>query len=356
MNFNDEDKLKEIFKIYKEEEDDIIEIGEKIIGVGGFGSVTEVKTKNGKVFAGKLIKKEKTDEIKFISEFKNKNIVQTNKIYNQDFKGKNYSLILMEKAILKDLTTLNKGLFKGLLKIIIDTPFEGVVGDNLIRFYTRQIIGGLESLDRNDYCHFDIKSDNLLIFIRMKIKLSDFSLLKQLNNKEKEKKIKKVKIPGGTPGYLSPEYYQERNVPFNVAKKQDYFAFGSTLFFLKYGKEMLPYNEYQDDLMTSDYIIDLLQRAVDLIQSKEILCDKDFKKFLCSLIKYDPNERPNFEEIYRNKWVNKNVQEINKIYDINNQNEEKLIMELNKSDFLITKKKELKKSDNKFIFKYNKNK
>ncbi len=119
---------------------------------------------------------------------------------------------------------------------------------------------------------------------------------------------------------------------------------------------MLPYNEYQDDLMTSDYIIDLLQRAVDLIQSKEILCDKDFKKFLCSLIKYDPNERPNFEEIYRNKWVNKNVQEINKIYDINNQNEEKLIMELNKSDFLITKKKELKKSDNKFIFNYNKNK
>lgn len=165
-----------------------------------------------------------------------------------------------------------------------------------------------------------------------------------------------MEIPGGTPGYLSPEYYQERNVPFNVAKKQDYFAFGSTLFFLKYGKEMLPYNEYQDDLMTSDYIIDLLQRAVDLIQSKEILCDKDFKKFLCSLIKYDPNERPNFEEIYRNKWVNKNVQEINKIYDINNQNEEKLIMELNKSDFLITKKKELKKSDNKFIFKYNKNK
>ena len=358
MNIKDKDKLKEIFQIFKG--DDIIEIGEKIIGIGGFGSVTEVKTKNGKYFAGKLIKNEKTDEIKFISEFKNKNIVQTIKIYNKSFKGENYSLILMEKAILKDLTTLNQNLFKGLLKIIIDTPFEGVVGDNLIRFYARQIIDGLESIDRNDICHFDIKTDNLLIFIRMKIKLSDFSLLKQLKNKEKGNKTNEVEIPGGTPGYLSPEYYQEkegkRKVSFDVAKKQDYFAFGSTLFYLKYGEEMLPYNEYDDDLMTSDYIIDLLQRAVDLIQSKEILSDKDFKKFLCSLINYDPNERPNFEEIYRNKWVNKNVKEINKIYAINSQNEEKLIMELNKSDFLITKKNELKKSDNKFIFNYNKNK
>ena len=175
MNIKDKDKLKEIFKIFKG--DDIIEIGEKIIGIGGFGSVTEVKTKNGKYFAGKLIKNEKTDEIKFISEFKNKNIVQTIKIYNKSFKGENYSLILMEKAILKDLTTLNQNLFKGLLKIIIDTPFEGIVGDNLIRFYARQIIDGLESIDRNDICHFDIKTDNLLIFIRMKIKLSDFSLL-----------------------------------------------------------------------------------------------------------------------------------------------------------------------------------
>ncbi len=140
----------------------------------------------------------------------------------------------------------------------------------------------------------------------MMLKLSDFSLLRKPEDMKVKNNTKNVKIPGGTTGYLTPEYYQNKIVPLYIAKKQDYFALGATLYKLKYMKDMLPYKKYKDNLMTAEFIIELLQRAINVIQSKTNTTDKDFVFFLCSLIKYDPNERPNFEEIYRNKWVNKN--------------------------------------------------
>ena len=44
--------------------------------------------------------------------------------------------------------------------------------------------------------------------------------------------VDEIKIPGGTPGYLSPEYYSKEKVPKNSTQKQDFFALGATLFYL----------------------------------------------------------------------------------------------------------------------------
>ena len=46
---------------------------------------------------------------------------------------------------------------------------------------------------------------------------------------------------------------------------------------------MLNYEEYKDRVMTSDLIIDLIQKSIDEIKSKK-LSDKVFLEFLCSLI------------------------------------------------------------------------
>ena len=81
--------------------------------------------------------------------------------------------------------------------------------------------------------------------------------------------------------------------------------------------------------------IDLLQRNIALIRS-DLLLEKDFIEFICSLISYIPQHRPTFEEIYRNKWLYKNK---NLISDINHifteGDEDKLLRELLKSDFLM---------------------
>ena len=61
------------------------------------------------------------------------------------------------------------------------------------------------------------------------------------------------------------------------------------------------------------------------------------------MIQFNAKDRANFEEIYRNKWINKNWEELLEIFHNNNNDEEKLILELDKSDFLIKKKQYLDK-------------
>ena len=330
------DKLEKAFKNIIES-NNLTDL-KKRLGKGGFGLVNEVSHKD-KSYAAKLIKKEddeKNDESKIILEFRGPGIVKVNKIIDKNVDGESYHLILMEKAPLRSLKEFNNLLHKkNGLKLLFRSPFE-VVGDNLLRFYVKQIVKGLELLDRSNFSHFDIKPQNILTFIGINLKLTDFGLLR---NPEKNKtNDNKFMIPGGTRGYLTPEYYQNKGlVNLEDAKKQDYFALGATIYQLKYGEEMLNYKEYNDNLMTSDLIIDLIQKSIDEIKSKK-LSDKDFIEFLCSLIQYRPSERPDFEQIYRNKWLNKNTEEITEILENNELDEKKLIIEMNKSDFLIEKR------------------
>ena len=318
----------------------------KEIGKGGFGSVFEAFYKNYPKMAAKIFKKEEIDEATLALEFKGQNTININKIFvgNKNKINEKYKLVLMEYADLKDLRHWIIDLYENnKLKLIIKPPFEGEVSDNLIRYFSYEIIQGLESLERKDYCHFDIKPENILICKHFIPKITDFSLLRKIDKN-------KAQIEGGTHGYLSPEYYYMKNIPtMDVAKKQDYFALGVTIFQLKYGYMMIPYQKYKSDIITSNYIIDLIQRAIDQIKSKK-LSDNDFINFLINLINYKPEDRPKFEEIYRNRWVNNNLDSISKCHKINFLDEEKFFMELNKSDFLIQKKSKLKKNRKKFEF------
>ena len=94
--------------------------------------------------------------------------------------------------------------------------------------------------------------------------------------------------------------------------------------------------------MNQNRVIDLLQRNIALIRS-DLLLEKDFIEFICNLISYTPQHRPTFEQIYRNKWLNKNkilISDIN--HTFTEGDEHKLLRELLKSDFLIEKKNEYK--------------
>ena len=313
----------------------------KTLGKGGFGTVVELKNK-GKTFAGKLIKKKKgdvIDEADLILNFRGPGIVKVNKIHPLAQDSYIYHLIVMEKAPLKSLSSFNNHLhFKNIFNLIFESPFE-MVGNNLIRFYAKQIIKGLELLDRSNFSHFDLKPGNILTFLNMTLKLTDFGLLR--NPETLKDDNDQFYIPGGTRGYLTPEFYlYNRKIDVKDAKKQDIFALGATLFELKYGEEMLNYIDYNDRTITTDLIIDLIQKAMDEIKSKK-LSDRGFIDFLCSLIQYVPEERPNFEKIYRNKWLHENSEELINIWEINQLDEKKLVLEIDKSDFLIEKKKYL---------------
>ena len=326
----------EVFKDF--EKDNKFKIN-KDLGKGSFGYVKEI-TYNNKIYAAKLIKKDAIDihnESSLILEFRGPGIVKVNKIFTEKYSDREvYDLIVMEKASLKNLHKFIDKLYKdNLLNLIFKNPFE-LVGENLLRFLTIQLMKGLELLNRAGYSHFDIKPGNILLFLNMVVKFTDFRLLR---NPEKSKNNDNIfHIPGGTRGYLTPEYYSNNErVSVEDALKQDYFALGSTLYSLKYGEDMLDYSKYLDPNSTSDVIIDLLQKAMDQIKSKK-LSDKEFINFLCGLIQYKPEERPDLELIYRNKWLNKNTEDIRNIAENFELDEEKLIIELDKSDLLINKR------------------
>ena len=328
------------FKYFEKENTDL-KIG-KPLGRGGFGAVRNIII-NKKEWAGKLIEKktgQKSEEEKYGVVLRGKNIVNITKILSSKIGQHEYNLIIMEKAALRDLGKLNEFLYKHNLLKLIYNPFYEIIEDNLLRFYTKQIINALELLDRNYYVHNDIKPENILVGLQLVIKLTDFSLLRKV-------KDQKTKIPGGTQGYLSPEYYINKDVNSEIARKQDYFALGSTLYLLKYGKSMLNYKRYSDDekIIIAEEIVKLLEQSKDNIKSGK-MSDGKFIDFLCSLIDYEPEDRPSFEEIYRNIWLNKNLEQINNISSIHQGDEEKMIMELQKSGHLIKKEKEYEQDIN----------
>ena len=335
-NENNESKVvKTIFKIIEKTD---------YLRKGAFGLVRKVIFKD-KIYAAKLI--EITDnkyESDKVTEFRGPGIVKVIKTVKRSYDDKEYCLIIMENAKLKSLGEVIPLLRDNLCNLIFKNPFD-YVGENLLRFFTKQLIQGLEIFNRNSFQHFDIKPANILIFENVVLKFADFGLLRDINEIKDENN--QVRIPGGTPGYLSPEYYLG-TVDIKDAIKQDYFALGAVIYYMKYGEKMLNYNEYKklNDEETDDQVcyinasilIDLLEKVMDKIKSDKS-SNEDFIKFLCSLIHYKPEERPSFDEIYKNKWVNKNFDEINTISEVNNIfKEAKILLEINKSDYLINKR------------------
>ena len=102
-NASDKNELKDIFTKFINE-NEFTEIG-KVLGKGAFGEVRDVKFKN-KTMAGKITKRdddEISEEEKYAIDLRGQNIIKINKIYTKRINGSTYNLIIMEKAILRDL-------------------------------------------------------------------------------------------------------------------------------------------------------------------------------------------------------------------------------------------------------------
>ena len=341
----------------------------KVIGFGGFGVVVIVK-KDNRYYAAKFIfpKDNKQISKEKVKDFRGRNLV---KILNARGDGINYYMYVMELSYIGDVTKIHECLNNNL---IFKNPFLNKFGDNLIRLFCKQIITGIKTFYEGNLVHFDIKPDNILIFKGLELKLIDFSFLTKLIH------TKKQQIIGGTPGYFSPEFYIRKDFTDEILQKQDYFALGITIYNLLFDKPAITGYQKEKDLINKtnlneeekkenerrkqinekikeknyNIIIDCIQRAMNNIKSQKYL-DKDFIEFLCNLIQYNPNERLDFEKIIRNKWLNKNTDEINKIININISDEDNMLLELQKSDFLVTKRKIRKKYPDKINNKDNEN-
>ena len=257
-----DEKMKIIKKLLNKRNVELCEESSEKLGSGYFGSVFEVRKMDNKnfVFAAKVIFGKIAEIREKVKEFRGINIIKINLEIIDEINE--IYIIIMELSAMghlgklyyngyetvdnhqRDLSFLNIEKDKRIFK----EPFVEKFGDNLTRFFTKQFISAIKTFYQGNLVHFDIKPLNILLFKNLEIKLIDFSFLKRLDDKKEPKTI-----PGGTAGYLTPEFHYKNNyyMEDDELRTQDYFAIGATIFFLKYGKNMLNYNTYIKEIEES---------------------------------------------------------------------------------------------------------
>ena len=294
------DQIEEMFEKYKES-GVIQDYGKNLDGP--FGKIKDVKYRN-KIFAGKLLlENNSVCEFDLIYDIRGPNIIRLHKICNPKIhNGITYRLMIMEKALLKNIDRLIHYIREtNLSKFVYQFPFDELLEDCLVRFFVKQIVDGLEILDRLNYNYF-VRPENILITANLTLKLSNFKNLKKTKDSTDDMIIK-------------------------------CFTLGRTIFYIKFGEKIFEDNELNKYKYKEEYI-DFLFKKISK-ENKYNIIDRDLIYLLIKLLKYELT----FEQIYRNKWLNKNLDNIEKIVSNFEIDEEKLWIELQKQDFIIQKNK-----------------
>ena len=148
-------------------------------------------------------------------------------------------------------------------------------------------------------------------------------------------------------GFMGPEYYLLSITNPEVDKKQVIFGIGAALYILSFKEYLLEYQYNRDNSVMAGEIIEQIKRRMTYVKSRKNI-GQEFINFLCSLIQFDPDERPSLEYILRNKFLN--LTKINHmVHDLIYDNDRgKKFLEFQKFEFL---SKIHKKKIHKILFK-----
>ena len=117
----------EVFKKFKQLDEDIEDF-RRTLGTGAFGEIREVII-GSKIYAAKLVEKEKSDNLE-PERLRGANIIKIVKISERQIEDKYYDLIIMEKAVLKDIGTLIVFIYEKNILKLINNPCNELIGDN----------------------------------------------------------------------------------------------------------------------------------------------------------------------------------------------------------------------------------
>jgi hypothetical protein len=91
----------------------------------------------------------------------------------------------------------------------------------------RQVLGALRELHGSQLLHLDLSPGNILVDENGNARLIDFGLARRLHDSQHH-----GVIPGGTPGFVSPELLDPKQA---VDERADLYGIGAVLFFLLHG-------------------------------------------------------------------------------------------------------------------------
>lgn len=242
-----------------------------------------------------------------------------------------YYLLIMEES-LSNLYFLNRTLHLNdgyILLKIISPSFIEIFGNNLLKYMIRQLIYLVEFIDRSN-----------LIF--KKLSLKDFFVTKKdfllrLYNFKNIINLDDIEMPqeqraGKKSPLLINNKNNDMNEQFEKLRKENYFHLGSCIYDLIFGNFFFR-NDNEKQSLFEEKKVDLIVRYIKKIKAKDI--DENLKSLLISLIDIEKENRPNIEEIFRNKFIHQDYDIINDIIANYEKDIIKIIIEFAKNDYLV---------------------
>ncbi|KAH9495254.1 hypothetical protein Btru_016195 [Bulinus truncatus] len=162
---------------------------------------------------------------------------------------------------------------------------KGALDEDLVHFFTRQLLEGILYLHKQRVIHRDIKSDNILMSDDRGVKLADFGLCKLFGE------FSKASTTGvGTSNYMAPERFRDDKYSYPV----DIWSLGCVVL------EMLT-GESPFSTMEQTRIIGILMgekpSPVEYVKQK---LPPSSEQFLCKIFQSDPGARPTASDLFQN--------------------------------------------------------
>ena len=179
----------------------------------------------------------------------------------------------------------------GSLQDIVDTG--GCDSEPVLANISARVLSGLAFLHKNRQIHRDIKPSNLLINHLGNVKISDFGIVKDLNDEATA-----AETFTGTFTYMSPERISGAKYGYS----SDIWSLGLTVMTVALGK--FPFEDAAEGgywaLLQALRDHDVMK--VNDVMGQEVFSD-DFQNFLDLCLKKDPDERPSAEELLKHPFV-----------------------------------------------------
>ena len=281
---------------------------ERIIDSGGYGDIYLVINIINKIkYASKVLKKERAsifDKNSFENEI---NILK--KLSQKDNINKYISRLIAHGngEIKKKDEKIEQPIYRHYLVIdyfengnlfyYIDKMDNGME-EKHAKIIFKKILEGIQFCHKNNICHLDIKTENILLDKDFNPIIIDFGL----SHECKDSMINLDK-GHGTYKYMCPEIIGKKNITCNGIKA-DIFSLGVLLFNLVTGKFCFPFAYKQDpcykDIIKKNY--KSFWETVKKNRTKKFLSE-ELKDLYVQMIAREPEERPSIGKILEMKWM-----------------------------------------------------
>jgi serine/threonine protein kinase len=183
----------------------------------------------------------------------------------------------------------------GSIKYILDK--YGIIKENLIKLFLKQILEGLSYLHSRGIVHRDIKAGNILLDIKGNIKLSDFGCSgickpEESNTLSNSSHCELLQSMKGTLPWMAPEVVLQKK----YGKKADVWSLGCTL--IEMATASPPWGKLENCYQTMRKI----GRTQDIPEIPSTL-SKSFQDFILLCLNRDPKQRPKIKDLKEHEFL-----------------------------------------------------